>query len=83
MEVCPASIVVNRIEDNCNGNQSSTNCVLFPNSIIYLGISQPNATTTEVIQALLTSLVDARNRIAVLEAQNADFESRITALENA
>ena len=82
MEACPASIVVNRIEDGCNGNQMSTNCVLFPNSITYLSIP-PNATTTIVIQSLLASLVDARNRIVVLEAQNADFESRITALENA
>lgn len=83
MEVCPASIVVNRIEDDCNGNQMSTNCVLFPNSIIYLGISQPNATTTTVIQALLASLVDARARIAVLETQAINLENRITALENA
>ena len=83
MEVCPQSITVNITEDPCNGNQTSTNCVLFPNSIIYLGISQPNATTTEVIQALLSSLVDARARISVLEAQAINLENRITALENA
>jgi len=38
---------------------------------------------TEVVQALLLSLTDARNRIIELESQNADFEIRITALENA
>lgn len=83
MEVCPQSITVNIIEDPCDGNQSSTNCVLFPNSIVYLGISQPNSTTTVVIQALLTSLIDARNRITTLETQAINFENRITALENA
>lgn len=79
---CYQSATPNRIEDPCEGKQSSSNCVVFENSIIYLNLP-PNSTMTAVVQALLVSLIDARQRITTLEAQNSDFETRITALENA
>lgn len=79
---CYQSTIPNRIEDPCKGNQISSDCSLFPNSITYLSLP-PNSTMTQVVQALLVSLIDARQRIANLEAQNSDFETRITALENA
>ncbi|GEM_PF-4700251 len=82
MATCPQSITPTFTEDLCNGEHSSTDCVLYPNALTYLGLS-PNSTMTEVVQALLLSLTDARNRIIELESQNADFEIRITALENA
>lgn len=82
MENCPASIIPNLIEDPCEGNQLSSTCVIFENAISYLSLS-PNSTMTQVVQSLLLSLIDARSRISVLEAQGEDFELRITALENA
>lgn len=82
MENCPSSIVLNLIEDPCQGNQISTNCVIYGDNIVYLGVP-PNSTITVVVQSLLTSLIDARNRLSLLETQNLNLESRITALENA
>lgn len=79
---CLQSVVPNIIEDPCNGNQISTNCVLHQNAIAYL-LLPVNSTLTEVLQAYLLSLVSANNRISVLEAQAVNFETRITALENA
>lgn len=76
------SITPNIIEDPCEGSQTSTNCAIFPTSITYLHLP-PNSTLTTVLNTYLLSLVDARNRILVLEAQGANFETRITALENA
>lgn len=81
MDKCYTSTTPSRIEDPCEGNQTSTDCSLYPNSIVYLGLPA-NSTSTVVIQALLTSLVDARNRITALENRIEDHETRITALEN-
>jgi len=44
----------------------STDCVIYEKAIPYLGL-QKNATSTDVIEALLSSLIDARNRIKQLE----------------
>lgn len=70
------------IEDECHGEHINTTCVIKSQAITYLSLP-PNSTLTEILNAYLLSLVDARNRIAVLEAQTTDFEIRITALENA
>lgn len=78
---CYQSTTPNRIEDPCSGNQLSSNCVIFENNIVYLNLPA-NSTITQVVQALLVSLIDARQGIATLGAQNLDFETRITALEN-
>lgn len=79
---CYQSTTPTRIEDPCEGNQSSADCVIFSNAITYLSLS-PNSTMTQVVQSLLLSLIDARSRVVVLEAQGVNFETRITALENA
>lgn len=44
----------------------STDCVIYEDAITYLGIPE-NSTTTDVIKALLTSLIDARNRLLIIE----------------
>nr|DAI89609.1 MAG TPA: hypothetical protein [Caudoviricetes sp.] len=82
MNNCPQSIIPIITEDPCHGEQISTNCTILPIAITYLNLP-PNSTVTTVLNAYLLSLVDARNRIAVLETQGANFETRITALENA
>jgi len=82
MENCPSSITPIITEDLCQGKQSSTNCLIFPNAITYLNLP-PNSTATVVIQALLLSLIDARARLTEAEERIEDHEIRITALENA
>ena len=79
---CQESIIPVLIEDECHGEQVSTTCVIKSAAITYLSLP-PNSTLTEILNAYLLSLVDARNRILVLEAQGENFETRITALENA
>ena len=66
MPQCPQSITPNIIEDPCEGKQASTDCLIYSNAIVYLNLP-PNSTMTEVVQALLLSLVDARQRITALE----------------
>ncbi len=63
---CQESITPNIIEDPCSGNQMSTDCLIYSNAITYLELP-PNSTMTAVVQALLLSLIDARNRITALE----------------
>ncbi len=63
---CQESVTPNIIEDPCEGNQMSTDCVIYELAISYLFLP-PNSTMTEVVQALLLSLVDARTRITALE----------------
>lgn len=79
---CQTYIPVVQNEDPCNGEQYSTNCVIHQTAIAYLSLPI-NSTLTTVLANYLASLVDARARIVVLEAQAEDFEERITALENA
>jgi len=82
MASCPQSVIPEISEDPCAGKQVSTNCTIFPETISYLNLPI-NSTLTVVLQAYLQSLISANNRITVLEAQAANFETRITALENA
>lgn len=63
---CDTYIDVIQNEDPCGGERKSTDCVIYENAIIYLGLPA-NSTMTSVLQAVLASLIDARNRIAVLE----------------
>lgn len=44
----------------------SSDCIIHEEAISYLGLDE-NASITEVFQALLFSLIDARNRIEQLE----------------
>jgi hypothetical protein len=46
---------------------TSSDCTVFINAITYLGLP-PNSSLTEVFNAMLLSLIDARNRIITLEA---------------
>ena len=43
-----------------------TDCILHADAISYLGLPE-NSSLTDVIDALLSSLIDARNRIEILE----------------
>lgn len=43
-----------------------SDCIIYEEAISYLGL-QENATMTEVIEAMLLSLIDARSRIITLE----------------
>ena len=82
MTNCLESVIPTLVEDLCNGTQTSTNCLIFPEAITYLNLP-PNSTLTLVLQTYLLSLVDARNRISILEGIVGNYEIRITALENA
>ena len=44
----------------------STNCIIHSDAIAYLGLPE-NSDLTTVVEALVTSLIDARSRILVLE----------------
>ena len=66
--------------DPCNGERKSTNCIIFPTAITYLGLSS-ESTATQVIDNLLLSLVDARNRVQLLENLVADLDARLTLIE--
>ncbi len=54
------------LSDNCNGNQISTDCTIYEEPIAYLGLPA-NSTATVVINSLLSSLKDARDRVTDLE----------------
>ena len=45
---------------------TDTNCVVFTDAITYLNLPS-NSTMTDVVNNLLLSLIDARNRITILE----------------
>ena len=66
--------------DPCNGERKSTNCIIYPTAITYLGLSS-ESTATQVIDNLLLSLVDARNRIQLLENLVSDLDARLTLIE--
>ena len=69
-----------QIPDNCNGERKSTNCIIYPTAITYLNLaSEPTA--TQVVDNLLLSLVDARNRIQLLENLVSDLDARLTLIE--
>ncbi len=74
------NIEIVQIPDNCNGERKSTNCVIYPSAITYLGLPS-ESTATQVIDNLLLSLVDARNRIELLETLTSDLDARLTILE--
>ena len=69
-----------QIPDNCNGERKSTNCIIYPTAITYLGLSS-ESTATQVIDNLLLSLVDARNRVQLLENLVSDLDARLTLIE--
>jgi len=61
MADCGETILANYAnEEPCE--QTSTDCVIYENAISYLSLEQ-NSTATEIIQALVTSLVDTRARL--------------------
>ena len=74
------NIEIVQIPDDCNGERKSTNCVIYPTAITYLGLSS-ESTATQVIDNLLLSLVDARNRIELLETIVANLDARLTLIE--
>lgn len=55
-----------RIVDICNGEKKSTDCVVYENAITYLDLPE-NSSMTDIVRALLESLIDARQRIEILE----------------
>ena len=74
------NIEIVQIPDDCNGERKSTNCIIYPTAITYLNLaSEPTA--TQVIDNLLLSLVDARQRIELLETIVANLDARLTILE--
>lgn len=44
----------------------STDCIIHEAAISYLGLPE-NSSMTEVVAAMMLSLIDARNRILILE----------------
>lgn len=54
--------------DPCNGEEMATDCVKYEDAITYLSLP-PNSTVTEIVDALLASLSDARSRVVLLESE--------------
>lgn len=77
---CP-KIVIPTVDNTpvCKNPLADT-CVIHEAAIAYLSLPV-NSTQEEVTLALLASLVNARERIVILEEIVEDFETRITALE--
>jgi hypothetical protein len=80
MAGCQTSIVPVLDENTCPLGQISTDCVINELAIAYLNLP-PNSTLTAVLTNYLLSLVDARNRITLLEQIAADHEARLQLLE--
>lgn len=59
----------------------NSQCVLHEDALTYLSLPA-NSSVRVVINTLLTSLIDARNRITVLETTANSLETRVTTLEN-
>ena len=77
---CNNNTQIVQIPDPCNGERKSTNCVIYPTAITYLSLpTEP--TVTQVIDNLLLSLVDARNRVQLLENLVSDLDARLTLIE--
>ena len=74
------NIEILQIPDDCNGERKSTNCVIYPSAITYLSLPT-ESTVTQVIDNLLLSLVDARQRIELLENLVSDLDARLTLIE--
>lgn len=53
--------------DLCQGETKSTDCVIYSDAITYLDLP-PDSNVTTIVDNLLLSLVDARNRIEDLES---------------
>lgn len=77
---CQTIIVPDLQENPCPLGQMSTNCIIHQLAITYLNLPA-NSTLTAVLAAYLLSLKDARDTITLMQAQLADHEARITALE--
>lgn len=64
---CDNGIVIpTLITDPCNGKTKSSDCIIYEEAITYLGLPA-NSNITTIIQALVLSLKDARDRILDLE----------------
>lgn len=75
MEDCIVGIIVPELNnDLCKGRITTTDCVINKLAVTYLGLPV-NSTQTQVTNALLASLVDARQRIV-------NLENRVDNLEN-
>jgi hypothetical protein len=74
MPECNQGIIVpsQLIIDPCGGKRTSTNCIITENAITYLSLPL-NSTLTEIINALVLSLSDARNRVNTLEIELANL----------
>lgn len=78
---CDNNIIIPVLpSDDCNGERKSTNCIIYPTAITYLSLPE-DSTVTQVIDNLLLSLVDARNRIELLETLVENLDTRLTILE--
>jgi hypothetical protein len=77
---CNNNIEIIQNSDPCNGKRYSTDCIIYPSAITYLDLPS-DSTVTQVIDNLLLSLVDARNRIELLENLVSDLDARLTILE--
>lgn len=58
---------INQEADPCGGTHHSTQCVIHPDALVYLGIT-PNTPLYEILVAINASLIDKEDRIQALEA---------------
>lgn len=74
IKICSQTNVaeVDNSAQNCD-EFKSTDCIIHEEAISYLGLPE-NSSTTDVFNALILSVIDARNRISLLE-------DRVTTLE--
>lgn len=74
MGQCTPTVVPILVEDPCQGNKSSTKCVISIKALTYLGLP-PNSTLEDIIDAILLSLADVRTRVDTLENINTNTTS--------
>jgi len=75
------TIVPPLIEEVCNGEYISTNCVKTPSAIVYLDLPE-GSTQTEINVAIVAFLLGKDAQIENLQSQINELELRIIALEN-
>ena len=58
---------INQEVDPCDGSHKSTECIIHPAALVYLGITA-DSTLYDILIAMNASLIDKENRIQALEA---------------
>ena len=78
---CTTNIVIQQIEDPCQGETKNSACIIHTDPITLLDLPA-NSTQEEINNAFVLAISSLMNRVEELETVVADQESRILILES-